>query len=95
MVHKATPITQKSKSSPLRMSEGLVSGAKQASDTFTDFGKVIKAAGEDKVEEKTPEVATENKKPEPAPVDFGAVRKGLDTTEIKMPDFGATLRNLL
>ena len=58
MIHKATPITQKSKSSPLKISEALIEGTKQAHDTFTDYREIIKDVVEDTEEKETDKPTT-------------------------------------
>ena len=42
MKYNSTPITQRAKSSPFRMNEGLIAGAAAAAPRFVDVGKAVK-----------------------------------------------------
>jgi hypothetical protein len=43
-MNKSTPITQKCKSSPMKMSEALVNGEAQTQSSFVDVGSIVKDA---------------------------------------------------
>ena len=97
---KATPITQKCKSSPMKMNMALIEGNAQTLDRFEDSigGMVSAALNKDK---KAQQVAPEKKAtPEPKKVDytkkFKEMRKDLSKKDfsIEIPDMSTSIKNL-
>ena len=98
---KATPITQKCKSSPMRMNMALIEGNSVVHDKFEDSigGMVSSALDKDKAKQQ--EVAPEKKAtPEPKKVDytkkFKEMRKDLSKKDlsIEIPDMSTSIKNL-
>ena len=98
---KATPITQKCKSSPMRMNMALIEGNSVVHDKFEDSigGMVSSALDKDKAKQQ--EVAPEKKAtPEPKKVDytkkFKEMREDLSKKDfsIEIPDMSTAIKNL-
>jgi len=98
---KATPITQKCKSSPMKMNMALIEGNSVVHDKFEDSigGMVSSALDKDKAKQQ--EVAPEKKAtPEPKKVDykeeFKKVGQDLATKDfsIEIPDMSTAIKNL-
>ena len=98
---KATPITQKCKSSPMKMNMALIEGNSVVHDKFEDSigGMVSSALDKDKAKQQ--EVAPEKKAtPEPKKVDYKEEFKklGQDLSikdfSIEIPDMSTAIKNL-
>lgn len=98
---KATPITQKCKSSPMKMNMALIEGDAQTLNRFEDSvgGMISKALDKD---EKDQQVAPEKSAtPEPPKVDYTQKFKDMadDLSKkdfnIDIPDLSTTIKNLL
>lgn len=59
-MNKSIPITQKCKSSPLKMNEALVQGEADAASGFTDFGAVVGEAFKEEKADNTDEKKATN-----------------------------------
>jgi len=97
---KATPITQKCKSSPMKMNMALIEGNAQTLDRFEDSigGMVSTALDKD---EKKQQVAPEKQAtPEPPKVDYTKKFKEMGESlskkdfNIEVPDMSTAIKNL-
>lgn len=98
---KATPITQKCKSSPMKMNMALIEGDAQTLNTFEDSvgGMISKALDKDKKDQQVaPEKAAT---PEPPKVDYTKKFKDMSDDlskkdfNIEIPDLSSTIKNVL